>query len=64
MTRSQEPKPGLAQKRLGPHGLVTPVAELENRVFHSVLGPGHRSLTTGGEKAQILNSYFSKRHAC
>ena len=58
MTGSWEPKPGHALKRLGPHDLVTPVPAFENRVFHLVLGPGHRSLTAGGEKVPILHGYF------
>ena len=58
MTGSGEPKPGQALKRLGPHDLVTPVPGFEDRVFHLVLGPGQRSLTSGGKKEPILDSYF------
>ena len=58
MTRSREPKPGHAPKRLGPHDLVTPVPRFENRVFHVFLGPGQRSLTAGGKKELILDGYF------
>ena len=58
MTGSWEPKPGHAPKLLGPHDLVTPVPRFENRVFHLVLGPGHRSPTAGGKKVPILHSYF------
>ena len=57
-------KPGHALKWLGPLDLVTPVPGCENRVFHLVLGPGHRSLMTRGKKVPILNSYFMKTHAC
>ena len=43
---------------LYPHDLVTPVPGFEDRVFHLVLGPGQRSLTAGGKKEPILDSYF------
>ena len=51
-------KNGQALKRLSPHDLVTPVPGFEDRVFHLVLGPGQRSLTAGGKKEPILDSYF------
>ena len=56
--RSREQKPGQVLKRLGPHDLVIPVPRFEKRVFHSVLGPGQRSLTAGGKKEPILDSDF------
>ena len=58
ITVSRQPKPGHAPKRLGPHDLVTPVHGFEKRVFHLVLGPGHRPLTGGGKKVPILYSYL------
>ena len=45
-------------KRLGPHDLVTPVPQFENRAFELVLGDGQRSLTAGGKKEPILDGYF------
>ena len=57
MTGSREPKPGQALKRLGPHDLVTPVPQFENRVFHLVLSPGQQSLA-GGKKEPILDGDF------
>ena len=45
-------------KRLGPYDLVTPVPGSENRVFHLVLDTGQRTLTAGGKKEPILDSYF------
>ena len=48
-----------APKRLGPHDLVTPVHGFENRVYHLILGPGHRSLTAGGKKYQFYQFYHS-----
>ena len=60
MTGSREPKPGHAPKRLGPHDLVRPVPGFEDRVFHLVLGPGQRSVTAGGKKEPILDSYFDE----
>ena len=44
-------------KRPGPHDLVTPVTGFENRVFHLVLGPGHRSLTAGGKTLSVLQFF-------
>ena len=58
MTRSSEPKPGQAPKQPGSHDLVTPVPGFENRDFHLILGPGHRSLTAGGKKYQFGRVIF------
>ena len=58
MTGSWQPKPSHALKQLGPHDLVIPVPRFEDRVFYLVLGPGQRSLTAGGKKEPILDSYF------
>ena len=64
ITVSRQPKPGHAPKRFGPHDLVTPVHGFENRVFHLVLGPGHRSLTGGGKKYQFCIVICLKTHDC
>ena len=58
MTGSREPKLGHVLKRIGPHDLVIPVPQFENPVFHLVLTPGQQSLTAGGKKEPILDSYF------
>ena len=42
--------------------LVTAVPGFEDRGFHLVLLPGQQSLTAGGKKEPILDSYFYENH--